>query len=111
MYKYMIKVDGREVYYARYTAEGYLYETVIYNQETGLYEQTQYDVNDDGGSYTTTLYKENGGWASLSGNQGVKETGTVSRDEDGNWVLSNELKVPSSSNCSVLTRKYTSYCK
>lgn len=110
MYKYMITVDGKEVYYARYTAEGYLYETVVYNEETGLYEQTRYSVDENGGSYTTTLYEKNGGWASLSGNKGVKETGTVSRGEDGNWVLSNGSEVPSSSNCSVMTRK-DAYCK
>ncbi len=110
MYKYMITVDGKEVYYARYTAEGYLYETVVYNEETGLYEQTRYSVDENGGTYTTTLYEKNNGWANLSGHKGVKETGTVSRGEEDNWVLSNGSEVPSSSNCSVMTRK-DAYCE
>lgn len=111
MYKYMIKVDGKEVYYARYTREGYLYETISYNEATGLYEYTKYSVNDNGGSYTTTLYEKNTGWGAVSGNKGVKETGTVSRGENGNWVLSNGTEVTASTNCSANTRKYQSYCK
>ncbi len=113
MYKYMIKVNEQEVYYARYTAEGYLYQTIFYNEGTGLYEYTKYDVNNSGGTYRTTLYKSYGTWGNgLSGYAGTKESGTVTRrGENGNWVLSNGTEVTSSSNCSEMTRKYTSYCK
>ncbi|MBR2865322.1 MAG: type II secretion system protein [Elusimicrobiaceae bacterium] len=110
MFKYLIQIDGKEVYYTRYTASGSLYETVVYNEETGLYERTTYDVDSDGGSYTTTLYTNNGGFASMSGYQGIKETGTVTRGEDGNWVLSNGDEYPSWTNCEAYARKDKNKC-